>query len=148
VLYTATGTPIGPNIILRGEARRPGCGCRAPAWAARHGRWQLTQLSNTEAGTIYVFDDTNQEFRLRATYGMDDKIIAEIKDHRIRIGETAIDQAAAQRVPVQIPDAQADPSSLVLDVIVRAGFRALLVVPLVGADRIAAQGPRVPSVIR
>jgi GAF domain-containing protein len=97
---------------------------------------KATQLSNTEAGTIYVFDDTNQEFRLRATYGMDDNIIAEIKDHRIRIGETAIGQAAAQRVPVQIPDVQADPSSLVLDVIVRAGFRALLVVPLVGADRI------------
>jgi GAF domain-containing protein len=97
---------------------------------------KATQLSNTEAGTIYVFDDTNQEFRLRATYGMDDNIIAEIKDHRIRIGETAIGQAAAQRVPVQIPDVQANPSSLVLDVIVRAGFRALLVVPLVGADRI------------
>jgi len=67
---------------------------------------------------------------------MDDKIIAEIKDRRIRIGETAIGQAAAQRMPVQIPDVQADPSSPVLDVIVRAGFRALLVVPLVGADRI------------
>jgi signal transduction histidine kinase len=97
---------------------------------------KATQLSNTEAGTIYVLDDTNQEFRLRATYGMDDKIIAEIKDRRIRIGETAIGQAAAQRMPVQIPDVQADPSSPVLDVIVRAGFRALLVVPLVGADRI------------
>src|SRR6266498_5857985 len=31
---------------------------------------KATQLSNTEAGTIYVFDDTNQEFRLRANYGM------------------------------------------------------------------------------
>src|SRR5205814_10029715 len=97
---------------------------------------KATQLSNTEAGTIYVFDDTNQEFRLRATYGMDDKIIAEIRDRRIRIGETAIGQAAAQRMPIQIPDVQADPHSPVLDVIVRAGFRALLVVPLVGADRI------------
>src|SRR5439155_17808980 len=78
----------------------------------------------------------NQEFRLRATYGMDDTIIAEIRDRRIRIGETAIGQAAGQRMPVQIPDVQADPPSPVLDVIVRAGFRALLAVPLLAADRI------------
>ena len=30
---------------------------------------KATQLSSTEAGAIYVFDDANQEFRLRATYG-------------------------------------------------------------------------------
>jgi signal transduction histidine kinase len=40
-----------------------------------------------------------------------------------------------QRMPIQIPDVQNDPSS-VLDVIVRAGFRALLTVPLLGPDRI------------
>ena len=96
---------------------------------------KATQLSTTDAGTIYVFDETNQEFRLRATYGMDDTIIAAIRDRRIRIGETAIGRAAEQRMPIPIPDVQSDPSG-VLDVIVRAGFRALLVVPLLGADRI------------
>ena len=95
-----------------------------------------TQLSSTEAGAIYVFDDTSQEFQLRATYGMNDTIIAEIRDRRIRIGETAIGEAAEQRRPIQIPDVQNNPSSLVLDVIVRAGFRALLIVPLLGVDRI------------
>jgi signal transduction histidine kinase len=40
-----------------------------------------------------------------------------------------------QRMPIQISDVQNDPSS-VLDVIVRAGFRALLTVPLLGPDRI------------
>jgi signal transduction histidine kinase len=39
-------------------------------------------------------------------------------------------------MPVQIADLQNDPLSPVLDVIVRAGFRALLVVPLLGPDRI------------
>ena len=97
---------------------------------------KATQLSNTEAGAIYVFEEAQQEFRLRATYGMDEKIIAEIKDRHIHIGETAIGEAAEQRMPVQIADLQNDPSSRVLDVIVRAGFRALLVVPLLGPDRI------------
>jgi signal transduction histidine kinase len=96
---------------------------------------KATQLSNTEAGAIYVFDDAHQEFRLRATYGMDDTIIAAIRDRHIHIGETAIGRAVEQRTPIQIPDVQNDPSS-VLDVIVRAGFRALLTVPLLGADRI------------
>jgi signal transduction histidine kinase/CheY-like chemotaxis protein len=96
---------------------------------------KATQLSNTEAGAIYVFDETGQEFRLRATYGMDDKLIAAIRDRHVHIGDTAIGRAAEQRAPIQIPDVQVDPSS-VLDVIVRAGFRALLVVPLLAADRI------------
>jgi signal transduction histidine kinase len=97
---------------------------------------KATQLSKTEAGAIYVFDDAAQEFRLRATYGMNDKIIAAIRDRHMRIGETAVGKAAERRMPIQIPDIQNDPSSFVLDVIVRAGFRAHLTVPLLGADRI------------
>ena len=37
---------------------------------------KAVQLSNTEAGAIYVFDDRQREFRLRATYGMDQELIA------------------------------------------------------------------------
>ena len=33
---------------------------------------KAVQLSGTEAGTIYVFDEAGQEFRMRASYGMDD----------------------------------------------------------------------------
>jgi PAS domain S-box-containing protein len=96
---------------------------------------KATQLSGTEAGTIYVFDDASRGFRPRATYGLDDTIIAEIRDRHIHLGETAIGRAVEQRMPIQVPDIQSDPSA-VLDVIVRAGFRALLTVPLLGADRI------------
>ena len=66
---------------------------------------------------------------------MDEAIIAAIRDRHIHIGETAIGRAVEQREPIQIPDVQNDPS-WVLDVIVRAGFRALLTVPLLGAERI------------
>jgi signal transduction histidine kinase len=97
---------------------------------------KAVQISGTEAGAVYVFDADSQEFRLRATYGMDDAIIAELRDRHVQIGESAIGEAARRRAPVQIPDVQNDQSALVLDVIVRAGFRALLTVPLLGADRI------------
>jgi two-component system, NtrC family, sensor kinase len=69
---------------------------------------KATQLSGTEAGAIYVFDDAAQEFHLRATYGMDEAVIAEIKDRHIHIGDTVIGQAAQQRIPIQIPDIQDD----------------------------------------
>ena len=96
---------------------------------------KATQLSNTEAGAIYEFDDANQEFLLRATYGLDDTVAAELRDRRIRLGEGAISDAVEGRIPIQIADIQNDPSATI-DIIVRAGFRALLIVPLLGADRI------------
>ena len=70
---------------------------------------KATQLSHTEAGAIYVFDDADQEFRLRATYGLDDIIVAEIKGRHIHLGETAFSKAVERRTPIQIPDIQNDP---------------------------------------
>ena len=46
---------------------------------------KATQLSGTDAGTIYVFDEASEEFRLRANYGMDAAIIAGIKDSHLRL---------------------------------------------------------------
>ena len=96
---------------------------------------KAAQLSNTEAGAIYVFDEVTEEFRLRATYGLDSRAVAEIRDRQIRLGETAIGEAALQRTPIQIPDLQNDPSST-LDIIIRAGFRALLIIPLLSNEQI------------
>jgi signal transduction histidine kinase len=97
---------------------------------------KAVQLSDTDAGTIYVFDDASQEFRMRASYGMDGALIAAVKDRHIRMGETVVSRAVLQRKPVQIYDVQHDPSLQVLDVILRAGFRSHLTIPLLGADRI------------
>jgi signal transduction histidine kinase len=96
---------------------------------------KAVQLSGTEAGAIYTFDEPRQEFRLRATHGMDEILIAAIQDRGIRIGETVIGKAVAERTPVQIADTLKDPS-LVLDIIMQAGFRALLAVPLLRSDQI------------
>jgi signal transduction histidine kinase len=96
---------------------------------------KATQLSGTEAGAIYVFDDVKQGFQLRATYGLDEAIVAELKASHIRLGQTAISEAVERRIPIQIPDIQNDPSAT-LEVIIRAGFRALLYVPLLGTERI------------
>jgi PAS domain S-box-containing protein len=96
---------------------------------------KAVQLSGTEAGAIYTFDGSRKEFRLRATYGMDEAIVATVRDRPIGLGETAIGKAAADRMPLQIADALKE-SSLVLDVVVRAGYRALLVVPMLRPNQI------------
>jgi GAF domain-containing protein len=96
---------------------------------------KAVQLSGTEAGAIYTFDQSRQEFRLRATHGMDEVMIAAIRDRGIRVGETAIGKAAAERTPIQIADMLKE-ASLVLDIIIQAGFRALLTVPLLHSDQI------------
>ena len=36
---------------------------------------KAAQLSGTEAGAIYGYDEQSREFRLRATYGMDQGLI-------------------------------------------------------------------------
>jgi signal transduction histidine kinase len=97
---------------------------------------KAVQLSGTQAGTIFVFDEAGQEFRMRANYGMADELIAALKERHIRIGDTVMGRAVRERKPVQIYDVQQDPSSPVLDIILRAGFRGHLTVPLLGADRI------------
>ena len=96
---------------------------------------KAVQLSGAEAGTIYTFNQLRQEFQLRATHGMDAALIAAIQHRRIGAGETAVGKAAAERRTIQIPDVQKE-TSLVLDVIVQAGYRAVLFVPLLRADQI------------
>jgi signal transduction histidine kinase len=97
---------------------------------------KAVQLSATDAGAIYVFDETRQEFELRATHGMDAAMTAALQAAHIRAAERTIVRATAQRAAVQIPDLLDVPSSPVLEVVIRAGYRALLVMPLLRPDHI------------
>ncbi len=94
------------------------------------------QLSGTDAGAIYVFDEAQQQFRLSATYGMDEALIAAIRDQRIGAGERLMQQAVSVRGPLQVPDLRQEPSSPALELILRAGYRSLLVVPLLSRDTV------------
>ena len=91
---------------------------------------KAVQLSGTEAGAIYVFDDVQREFHLRATYGMDQELINALTQQRIGLHDANIELALAQGEPIQIADLKEGSRSAVNDVILRAGFRALLVAPL------------------
>jgi GAF domain-containing protein len=83
---------------------------------------KAAQLSGTEAGAIYVFDEAQREFRLRATYGMSEELIAAIRDQHAALSK-AISEAAEQGEPNQVGDLQNEPPSAVNDLLIKAGYR-------------------------
>jgi signal transduction histidine kinase/CheY-like chemotaxis protein len=97
---------------------------------------KAVSLSDTEAGAIYVSDPATNAFHLRATHGMSEKLIAELSRQDIGLSEKTVAEAAAQRAPVQVPDLEDTPDSPVVSILLRAGYRALLVVPLLGPEGI------------
>ena len=97
---------------------------------------RAVQLSRTDAGTIYVFDDARKEFRLHATYGMSEAMIAAISDQRIGPGEGNIATATMQRKPIQVADTRDEPASAVNEIVLREGYRSILIIPLLRPDQI------------
>jgi signal transduction histidine kinase/CheY-like chemotaxis protein len=91
---------------------------------------KATQISGTEGGAIYVLDERLREFQLRATYGMSEELIAAVRDMHAAISE-AVGLAAETHEPSQISDLREAPSTPVNEIILRAGYRARLLVPLV-----------------
>jgi len=98
---------------------------------------RAVQLSGTEAGAIYEFDEATQEFHLRATRGVSEEFVETIRESRIRLGGDAlVSRAAARREAVGVPDILDEPAYPLREIMRRAGFRALLAVPLLREDRI------------
>jgi signal transduction histidine kinase len=97
---------------------------------------KAVQLSGTEAGSIYVFDEIEQEFRLRATYGMEQSVISSLTITQLNLENSYVAAAIGQRAPIQIPDIREEPRIPILDVVLRAGYRALLIAPLLRPDHI------------
>jgi signal transduction histidine kinase len=101
---------------------------------------KAVQLSGTDAGTIYVFDEASGEFELRSTYGMSQQLIAALKLHHTGLSE-GLAQATARRAPTQVADLRNRPSAPqratpVQQVVLEAGLRARMIVPLLGANRV------------
>ena len=94
---------------------------------------KASQLSGTEAGLIYVFDEARHEFDLRATYGMTADMIAVIKEHHTDFSE-AVRRATERREPDQVADVRKELSISANEHLLRLGFHARLVFPLLTPD--------------
>src|SRR5262249_52411082 len=62
------------------------------------------QLSGTDGGAIYEYDEQSEEFLLRATDHMEEELINALRANPPRLGDGVVGRAAASREPVQIPN--------------------------------------------
>jgi GAF domain-containing protein len=93
---------------------------------------RATHLSGTDAGVIYEYDESREVFVPRATEHLEPEIVATMLATPVRRGEGATGRLAELQEPIQVPDILAAPAeSRVRGALVRAGYRALLAVPLV-----------------
>jgi signal transduction histidine kinase len=96
------------------------------------------QLSGTDGGAIYEYDEASEEFLLRATDHMEEELINALRANPPRLGDGVVGRAAASREPVQVPDILEERAYAprMRQMLERFGFRASLAVPLLREDRI------------
>jgi GAF domain-containing protein len=97
---------------------------------------KAVQLSETDAGAIYVYSKSAGQFRLKATYGMSAELIEAISRHAQGLHDPGPGEAAARRLPIQIADLSLETKSPAQRIILEAGFRSVLVVPLLRPTKV------------
>jgi signal transduction histidine kinase len=97
---------------------------------------RAVQLSETEGGSILEFDATTGLFHVRTCYGTDAELVETLRATRIHVDETFVGRAAASGVPCQAADLAAEPSDAHVDRLREAGWRSMLVVPLLREEEI------------
>ncbi len=93
-------------------------------------------MSDTGGGAIYVFDKTRGLFDLEAGYNMSEELIAAVRKHPIRLGESSVGQCAERRETVQLVDLTDVPPHPLYKMHIESGTRALLAVPLLHQDEV------------
>jgi signal transduction histidine kinase len=100
---------------------------------------RAVQLSETDCGIIYEYDEPTQEFHLRANYQMEQELVNAYKATPLRLGQGATGRAAETRVPVQITDLRHEhelATSGMRPILSRLGYQSLLAVPLLFEQKI------------
>ncbi len=97
---------------------------------------KAVQLSSTDAGAIYVFDEADRELHLRATYGMDRELIDALSQRHIGLDESVVTVALEHRDPLQVADLREEPPNPINEITLRAGYRARLTAPLFRGDEV------------
>ena len=94
------------------------------------------QLSGTDGGAIYEYDEASEEFHLRATHHMEEELINALRANPPRLGDGVVGRAATSREPIEIPKISEERAYAprMRELLARFGFRASLAVPLLRED--------------
>ena len=95
---------------------------------------RAVHLSGTDAGSIFYYRAEVDRFELGEATGLDEEIVARFRKLDISAREGGLGEAIAKRQPLQIHDLSQRPREPLRDVVLEAGFRASLIVPLLGAE--------------
>jgi signal transduction histidine kinase len=94
------------------------------------------ELSGTEGGSIFEFDDESEEFQIRTAYGTGQELLHAIRSITVSLHDTLVGRAALSGTSLGVPDISRAPSDSHLNELARAGWRSMLAVPLVRENRI------------
>ena len=100
---------------------------------------RAVQLSGTDCGIIYEYDEPTQEFHLRASYQMEQELVDAYQATPLRLGQGATGRAAETRVPYQIADLRQEHELAtrgMRPILFRLGYQSLLAVPLLFEQKI------------
>ena len=100
---------------------------------------RAVELSAAQGGVIYEYDEQTREFHLTASHHMHAELNEALQATPIQLGEGAVGQAAAMRVPVQISDTLNEREYDVMrlrPILANLGYRSLLAIPLLREDHI------------
>jgi signal transduction histidine kinase/CheY-like chemotaxis protein len=91
---------------------------------------RAVQLSGTEGGSIFEFDQATQLFHVRTCFGTEPGLVRELRATRIHLDETFVGRTAQSGEPRSAPDLSEEPADPHIERLARAGWRSMLVVPL------------------
>jgi signal transduction histidine kinase len=99
---------------------------------------RAVQLTGTDGGSIYEYDEATEEFSLRATHNLGDQNVELRRGVRLRKGEGVTGRMAITHEPVQVPDITVAGAydSRLREALLRAGARSVLAVPLRREDHL------------
>jgi signal transduction histidine kinase len=117
---------------------------------------RAVQISGLDGGAIYEYDDEAELFRLRAAENLPEDMLKVLRDTPIRKGDGPVGNTLITREPFQIPEMRDESYQTARrEFLLRAGYRALLVVPMLREDHVIgvlsvsrkAPGPFAPEVV-
>jgi signal transduction histidine kinase/CheY-like chemotaxis protein len=97
---------------------------------------QAVQLSGTDGGSIYEFDEDAREFRIATVFGTSPETFDALRRTRIGLDDTFLGQAAALGRPLELPDLGGVLPDPYLSVLAEGGWRSLVAVPMLREGRI------------